>query len=69
MEKNFFKRLIDSKDPLSNKRFISLVGLFLLVVVVLAAIGGKIVPDSITIALVSLISIGIGASVIDKNKL
>jgi uncharacterized membrane protein len=62
MEKNnFFKSLLNSKNSLSSKRFISLVGLILFVVVVISALFGISISDTITYALVSLI---LGGSVL-----
>ena len=52
---DFFKRLIDSNDPLSSKRFISLVGLVLLIMVVIGAMFGITVADVIIVTLASLI--------------
>jgi len=52
---NFFKRLLDGQDELSSKRFISLTSLIVFFGVVICAIFGLNVSDTIIYSLITLI--------------
>lgn len=64
---NFIEKLLDSKNSISSKRFTTLVTLLLLCIVVIAALFGIEVSESIIYSLASLISIGIGSTLINYS--
>ena len=64
---NFFKRLMDVNDPLSTKRFVILVSLLLLVVMVIKNVfGGVSVQPELVFIVGSLITAGIGATLLER---
>lgn len=52
---SFFSNLISSSDEVSSKRFIALYSLVLLTIVIVCALYGVVINDTIIYALVSLI--------------
>jgi len=66
---SFFNDILHSRNPLSSKRFISLVALVLFVIVIVCALFGISISDTIIYALVSLILGGAVMTVIpNKNN-
>ena len=67
---NFFKRLMDTSDPLSTKRFVILICLLLLVVMVIKNLfGGVSVQSELVYVVASVLTSGIGATLLEgKNK-
>ena len=66
---NFFQRLMDTKDPLSSKRFVVLVCLCLLVLMVIKNVfGGILVQPELVYVIASVLTAGIGATLLEKNN-
>jgi len=65
---NFFNRLMDTTDPLSTKRFVILICLLLLIVMVIKNVfGGVQVQDELVYVVASVLTAGIGATLLEKN--
>lgn len=65
---NFFKNLLDAKNPLSSKRFISLVSLLMLIIIIVGALFKIVVADIIVVTLGGLVLGSSGLTTINRNR-
>jgi Kef-type K+ transport system membrane component KefB len=66
--KNFFNSLVTANSGISSKRFISLIGLIVFVMVVIVSFFGISTPDVLVYSLVGLILGNQGLSTIQKKS-